>query len=555
MIESISIRNLGVIQNAELGFGSGFTAITGETGAGKTMVLTALDLVLGGRADSAAIRKGESSLFVEGIWRVNDNDLLSRLEELGAQPENGELIVNRSVLAEGRSRAAVSGASVPVGVLSGIAESLVAVHGQSEQLRLRSNSAQRQALDDFGGERLTGALTAYKNTYASYREIERRIERLRNLSSVDQKRAIELREFLAEFEKLKPSPNEDQEITERISKLSNVESLRQSALAAHEALSSEGDFDALGLTGVARRALENASKDDVELADYAARLREAGEILNEVSTALASYLESLDADPRALEALMGRKSELSAFCRKYAANLEELIQRVPAAQSELLDLESSDDQLEKLDQQFAATESQLAQAANALTEMRNQLANELENLVNEELSALAMAGANLKVQITKLGNFDSQGQDKVEFLLAAHPGAEPRPLGKGASGGELSRIMLAIELVLAGKQSPPTLIFDEVDAGVGGAAAVELGRRLKRLADATQVIVVTHLPQVAAFADTQIRVKKNLAGEFTATSVEVLDTESRVAELARMLSGNSDSEVARAHAMELLNTK
>ena len=555
MIESISIRNLGVIQQAQLSLGTGFTAITGETGAGKTMVLTALDLLLGGRADSSAIRNGESSLFVEGIWKLTDEELRKKLIELGAQMEADELIVNRSVSSEGRSRAAVSGASVPVGILSELAESLVAVHGQSEQIRLRSSAAQREALDDFGGAALKQCLVSYQASYQSYRELERRLQRLKNSTDEDSKRVIELNEFVSELQKLNPQPNEEIEVNERITKLSNIESLRQAALTAHEALSSEGEFDAVGLTGVARRALEHASADDSELAALAQSLQIAGETLSDVSTALASYLQNLDADPRELEELMNRKAALTAISRKYAGTISELLERLTSAQAELLDLESSDDQFEKLEQQFASLESQLAHAATELSKVRKSSALELSKRVNSELTALAMAGAALEIRFTELADFESHGLDKIEFLLAPHPGAEPRPLGKGASGGELSRIMLAIELVLAGKRPLPTLIFDEVDAGVGGSAAVELGRRLKALANSTQVIVVTHLPQVAAFADTQLRVKKNLAGEFTATSVEELSGDDRVEELARMLSGNADSEVARAHAKELLASK
>lgn len=552
MIEAISIRNLGVIQQAQLSLGPGFTALTGETGAGKTMVLTALDLVLGGRADTSAIRKGESLLFVEGIWQIEDPKLTEKLQELGADTSNSELIINRSVTAEGRSRAVVSGATVPVGVLAEIAQSLVAVHGQSEQLRLRSAAAQRQALDAFGGANLKTALDSYHLLFAQYQETKRRIERLENSTSADQRRLTELKEFLSDLEKLDPVPDEEQEISERILKLSNVEALRQVALAAHEALSSEGEFDAVGLIGVARRSLDSGASQDAVLGEYAQELTSALETAREVATKLASYLNDLEADPNQLEQLMQRKAAISAFCKKHQGQLNELLERKPAALAESLDLESGDEQLEKLEQQFAALESQLSHAANALTQQRQAAANSMTERVDQELAALAMAGSTLFVKVEPIADFEANGLDKIEFLLAAHPGAEPRPLGKGASGGELSRIMLAIELVLAGNDPLPTLIFDEVDAGVGGAAAVELGKRLKKLSESTQVIVVTHLPQVAAFADTQLRVQKNSAGEFTASSVEVLEFDARIAELARMLSGNESSEVALAHARELL---
>ena len=550
MIESISIRNLGVIESAQLELGPGFTALTGETGAGKTMVLSALGLLLGGRADATAVRSGASALFAEGCWRVADAELLARLESLGADVAAGELIVNRSVSAEGRSRAAVSGASVPISVLADIAQQLVAVHGQSDQIRLRSAAHQRAALDEFAGAELAVVLADYRQSYEAWRDTERRLDRIRNASATEAARASELRSFLQDLEKLNPEPGEDRTVVEQIDRLSNVEGLRSEAMSAHEALSSDvSDFDAIGLLGIARRSLEGAS--DPQLRELGQRLVEAGELVGDVSHELASYLVGLEADPARLEQLQQRRSDITQFCRRWGGELDELIARGPAASAELLDIDSGEDQIERLEQLYEAQYSQLGQAARALTATRRQAAVRLGAAVAEELRALAMAGASIEIQISEQG-FDSHGADRIEFLLAAHPGAEPRPLAKSASGGELSRVMLAIELVLAGDNALPTMIFDEVDAGVGGAAAVELGRRLRKLSESTQVIVVTHLPQVAAFADVQLRVSKDHSGGFTASSVERLEGEGRVLELARMLSGNPESEVAREHARELL---
>lgn len=550
MIESIAIRNLGVIEQAELDFGPGFTALTGETGAGKTMVLTALGLLLGGRADSGSVRTGANQLFVEGCWRQAAGKLTERLTELGAEIASDELLINRSVSTEGRSRAAVSGASVPISVLAELAGELVVVHGQSDQLRLRSASAQREALDSFGGEQLASALAAYQQTYRAWRETEARLERLRNASSADAVRAAELRAFLDDLERIKPEAGELQNAIERIERLSNIDSLRANATSAREALSGElGELDAYGLLGVARKQLEQSG--DSELAQLALTLGEAAELVRDVSGQLASYLAKLELDPAQLEQLQQRRAELSGFSKKYGADLEVLIERAAQAHAELIDLDSGDEQIERLEQLFEAQLAQLGAAAASLTAARKQAAAGLAEQVSAELSALAMSGARFGVAVAQQ-EFDSHGADRIEFLLAPHAGSEPRALAKGASGGELSRVMLAIELTLAGSQAVPTMIFDEVDAGVGGAAAVELGRRLKQLSQSTQVIVVTHLPQVAAFADTQLRVSKDSSGGFTASSVERLDADARVAELARMLSGTPESEVAREHARELL---
>ena len=550
MIERIAIRNLGVIEASELNLGSGFTALTGETGAGKTMVLTALDLLLGGRADSGSVRSGTNQLFVEGIWQLRDEKLRAELAELGADASD-EIIVNRTVSSEGRSRAAISGATVPVGTLAELAERLVAVHGQSEQLRLRSANAQREALDAFGGQEIANLLEQYRLAFDAWRDTDRRLERLKSATASDQARAEYLRNFLADMEKLDPQPGELVDIEEQINRLSNVEALRIAAATAHSAISAEdGGPDGLSLLGAARRSLE--SSGDPELMRMSEELSLQIDSLGEVSRNLASYLTDLEADPARLDQLQTRKAELNALCKRHGGDLGDLMARKPEAQAELLDLDSGEDQMEKLEQLLEGQLSQLAGVAGQLTAARRQAGVDFAAAVGTELANLAMAGARLEVQISDLPNFESHGADRIEILLAPHPGAAPRPLGKGASGGELSRIMLAIELVLADKQPLPTLIFDEVDAGVGGAAAVELGRRLQRLAENTQVIVVTHLPQVAAFAHHQIRIKKDSSGGFTVSSASEITGAERELELARMLSGNPESEVALQHARELL---
>ena len=329
--------------------------------------------------------------------------------------------------------------------------------------------------------------------------------------------------------------------------------MRKAAVNAHDALSAEDGLDALQLIAIARKAIE--SVNDSKLDQISKSLQEVAALTMDASSELASFLSNLEADPQQLESWLSRRADLISLERKYGKDLQELLDGMPALAAELLDLDSSDEQIEKLEAELSASHNELSLAAASLTRARQAASVILQAEVSQELAELAMAGANLVIQITPLSSFESHGQDKIEFLLSSHPGAEPRPLGKGASGGELSRIMLAIELVLASSQLLPTMVFDEVDAGVGGAAATQLGRRLQKLAESTQVIVVTHLPQVAAFATTQIRVSKSISGEITASSVEVLSPEQREIELARMLSGNPDSEVARAHARELLQTK
>ena len=552
MISSLTIRNIGVISSAELELSPGLTALTGETGAGKTMVLTALGLLMGDRADATMVRTGEKQLFVEGRIHGLKDELAGKLEELGAVLEDGELLVNRSVSSDGRSRAAISGASIPISQLSEVFEKLITVHGQSEQLRLRSPSAQRDALDAFSIE-VAAAHLSYIQVYRQYRELEARLERMRSASQADQYRIDRLKEQLLLIAKLDPQPGEIDALAQQIERLSNVESLRESAAKSHDALSSDEQLAASELVGISRKALE--SQSDPVLQDIYKRLAEVGALVSEVAIDLSSFLAALEADPEKLNQLLSRRAELISLERALGKGIEELLESLPSMHAELLDLDSSDEQIEKLEIQLEATLSQLAAAANALTQSRTAAAAEVSVRVSEELTQLAMGGASFEVRISPLSDYEQSGNDRVEFMLAAHPGAEPRPLSKGASGGELSRIMLALELVLASEKTLPTMIFDEVDAGVGGQAALELAKRLKKLSETTQVIVVTHLAQVAALADHQIRVSKDQFGAITMTSVAELTDQEREIEIARMLSGNPDSESALIHAKELLNSR
>jgi DNA repair protein RecN (Recombination protein N) len=556
LIEQIRIRDLGVISEATLDMGPGLTVLTGETGAGKTMVLNALGLLLGARSDASAIRKDQNQAFVEGRWLL-PKDALNRITEAGIEIEDGELLVSRSISSEGRSKATVSGRSVPVGVLTEIGEHLAVVHGQSDQIRLKSAAAQREALDQFAGSNLAKLLSEYEETYSAWKMAANRLAVLSTESSTRAREADEIRAAVEELTKLDPKPGEDQELSELAEKLTHLEELRIAAANAHEELSSESfedGRDAITSIGKARRALEQVSNHDPELEKLAEQLKEIGFSLNETAASISSYIAGLDSDGAAqLETVQSRRAELSAAMRKYGPSLEEVIAYLENSGSRLLDLDSSDEAIAKLALEEQHYSKQAHDLAEQITAIRTQAAAALSTAVTAELSALAMNGASLDVQVSRLNELSTHGIDQVALLLSAYPGAEPRPIGKGASGGELSRIMLAIEVVLAKSELAPTFIFDEVDAGVGGAAATEVGKRLAMLARNAQVIVVTHLPQVAAFANRHLRVLKSSTAEYTATDVVRLEGEQVVEELARMLSGLSESESGRSHAKELLD--
>ncbi|GAA1987207.1 DNA repair protein RecN [Microbacterium pumilum] len=556
MIEEMRLRDLGVIAEATLHIGRGFTAITGETGAGKTMVVTGLGMLLGQRADSGAVRSGAAQASVDGVWIVpEDGPVADRVREAGGTVEplgdgTAELFVGRSVSSEGRGRATVGGRAAPAGVLADLADELVVVHGQSDQLRLRSAVAQRDALDRFGGDDVQSARATYRDAYERWRVIDRELTDLTTDRDVRAAEAEQLRSQLAEIEQAAPQPGEDAELTVRAERLANVEELRLAAAAAHDALSGDGEVpDAGSLLAEARRVLERAS--DPALTDLAAVAADLGYRTADLAAALAGYLADLDeTGPHELAAVEERRAVLTALARVHGS-LGEAIAVLETGSARLAELDDDGDRVERLTRERDAAASVLDGAAEALTAARTSAAERLGTAVTAELRDLAMPDARLSVAVSP-GAETASGRDDVAFLLSPHSGADPRPVSRGASGGELSRVMLAIEVVIATTDPVPTFVFDEVDAGIGGAAAIEVGRRLARLAEASQVIAVTHLAQVAAFANNHLSVVKASDGSVTASDVRRLEGPDREAEMARLLSGLTDSASALTHARELL---
>jgi DNA repair protein RecN (Recombination protein N) len=557
VIEEIRIRDLGVISEAVLPLGPGFTAITGETGAGKTMVVTALGLLRGERSDSATVRKGSDAAWVEGRWSLAQPEAISEVvSEAGGVLDDDELLLGRSVSSEGRSRAVVGGRSTPVSVLADLGDRLVAVHGQSDQVRLRSTSAQREALDRFAGSRFAEVLAEYEHAYKRWRANVAELERITATADARAREAEDLRISISEIEAVAPQPGEDVSLTELVERLMNTEDLRLATAQAREALSSEegDDADALVRVDLAKRTMEKMANVDPVLAGLAEHLTQLSFELHDVVGKLSSHLANLEGDgERDLDAIQQRRAEIATLMRKYGPSLDEVLQVMDTGGRRLLELENDTERIDELSAEVAADHALVQRTAEALHVMRVEAAIKLSEAVTVELSALAMPDAQLHVAVTQVNELTLAGCDTVELLLRPHPGSDPRPIAKSASGGELSRIMLALEVVIAGVDSVPTFVFDEVDAGVGGAAAIEIGRRLAALAESAQVIVVTHLAQVAAFASNHLRVVKDTSGEVTESSVQALSGEDRVAEMARLLSGLPDSESGLAHARELLS--
>ncbi|MGW9629020.1 DNA repair protein RecN [Microbacterium sp. NPDC055521] len=556
MIVEMRIRGLGVIDDAVLPLGAGFTAVTGETGAGKTMVVTGLGLLLGARADSSAIRAGAAQASVAGVWMVPQHGSVADIVtdaggDLEPAGDAAELYVSRTLSAEGRSRASVGGRPAPAGVLASLAEELVVVHGQSDQLRLRSAAAQRDALDRFGGEQISSARAEYRQCFTRWRELDAEIAELTENRDRRAAEAALLREQLAEIEQLDPQPGEDVELNERAERLANSEELRLSASVARSALSSEeGDPDVVALLAEARRSLERSA--DPKLAEISDTLADLGYRAADLAQQLSGYLADLDeSGPHELAAVEERRAALGGLIRQHGS-LDDALHVWQTGSLRLAELDDDGDRIERLSAEADSARDALDDAAMALTEVRTAAAVRLSAAVTDELHALAMPDATLEVRVSP-GAESTHGRDDVAILLAPHPGAEPRSVSKGASGGELSRVMLAIEVVIAGTDPVPTFVFDEVDAGIGGAAAIEVGRRLAQLARNSQVIAVTHLAQVAAFANNHLSVVKSNDGAVTASSVTRLDGAEREAEMARLLSGLTDSDAALTHARELLS--
>lgn len=551
------MQDLGVIADAVLPLGPGFTAITGETGAGKTMVVTGLGLLLGQRADSGAVRAGAAQASVAGVWIVPTTGAVADIvTDAGGDLEpldddRGELYVSRTLNAEGRSRASVGGRAAPAGVLSALADELVVVHGQSEQLRLRSAAAQRDALDRFGGAPIAAAFSTYSSAFARWRELDAEIIEITENQDRRAEEAQRLREALALIEATEPEAGEDVLLAERSERLSNAEELRLAASLAHNALSSEsGEADASALVADARRNLERAA--DPALAEISGGIADVGYRITDLAVQLSAYLADLDeTGPHELAAVEERRAALSTLIRAHGS-LDEALEVWQTGSARLAELDDDSDRLERMRTERDDARAALDGAATALTAARTEAAVRLGLAVTDELHALAMPDARLEVAVRE-GTESTHGRDDVAILLAPHPGAEPRSVAKSASGGELSRVMLAIEVVIAGTDPVPTFVFDEVDAGIGGAAAIEVGRRLARLAETSQVIAVTHLAQVAAFASNHLSVVKANDGAVTASSVRRLEGEEREAEMARLLSGLTDSDAAITHARELLS--
>ncbi len=563
-LEEISIRNLGIIEQSELELGRGLNVLTGETGAGKTMILTALSLVLGGKSDSALVRHGSDRLIASAQFFIPQSTALD-LEEVDAQLEERSLIITRTVNADGKSKAVCGGVTVPAGTLASITSPLIEIHGQSANAQIVKPARQRELLDRFGGAELRNVLHTYQEFYYNYLELKTRISTMRASANKRDGEIAELENFLAAWTKLKAVRSEVSATDSEINRLSSVEELRIASSGALSILDEE-ESGALTLLHSARRFLEAAKGKDQYLEAIAERVAESLYILDDASTELASYATALEADPQRLDALNERKAEVNLFIKRWGgagSPDEELIllaAKAKRAREAIADLEGGDERIAELEVELETLKKSLLEAAIYLSNTRKTFAQKLSNAVTKEIQELAMPHTQFFTIVEppdysstlKESDFTTVGCDEISMQIQGQKDGPKIALGKGASGGEMSRIMLGLEVVIAKTHPVGTYIFDEVDAGVGGKAAIEVGKRLHTLAQSAQVIVVTHLPQVAAWADTHFVVRKSDDGSVIQSGVAKLAPADRVEEIARMLAGLEESVSAREHAAELL---
>jgi len=559
-LTELSIRSLGVIESAEIEFAPGLTVLTGETGAGKTMVLTALGLILGAKSDADFVRHGADRLSVSARFSV-PSSLQDMATELGAEIESGELLVTRQVTNQGKSKVLLGGLPSTATAIAELGSELVEIHGQSTSGRITKPAVVRDLLDSFANNQ--ELLQKYQERYRAFIELAQRIKELKATLADRDREIAALQEFAKEFEKVSPQENELFDVENEISRLSSVETISAEVTSALTSLSDE-EFSALNALGSARKSLDSLRDKDSELDLIIDRYLDAQYAVQESASELSRYLASLEANPSRFEFLQQRKSEITALLKKFGKgsdrneSYENLLAEGTDTAARLKDLQGGDARITEMENESRAIFEQVKEFGIQVTQSRLKASEKLSASITGELSALSMPHAEVLFEVST-GSVDSvstysvSGADEVRILFRSHSAGSLLPVGKAASGGELSRVMLAIEVVLAGAKSIGTYIFDEVDAGVGGKAAVEIGRRLAQLAKKSQVIVVTHLAQVAVWADTHVVVAKSEDGLVVKSGLRAVSGEERTVEIARLLSGQEESVSAREHAAELLN--
>jgi DNA repair protein RecN (Recombination protein N) len=543
MLQFLRVRNFALIDQLELTFEEGFNLLSGETGAGKSIIVDALGLLAGSKATAEMIRGGENRAVVEAIF---ESDLKSELDRLGLDSESTEIIIRREISSDDRNRVYINNQPSTVSALRELAPCLLDIHGQHEQQTLLDNASQLTLIDTFADS--ASLASKVRDLFVTTQAAESELAEL----AAEHARKLERLDLLSfqhdEIQKADPRPGETDNVRERLSVLSNAGKLVEAATRGHEALY-ESETSVLSILSQTQRSLRDASQHDARLQPIVEQTEAARISIQDIAYSLRDYADQVDADPQELERLQARLSDLERLHRKYGPDLLDYLQKV---RREMDSIGLTESKKEELQQKIAALKEQYASVAASLSKKRRTASKKLETAVERELKSLAMPHARFTVGWKDVVPGRANGLDSPELLISANPGEDPRPLEKIASGGELSRVMLALRTVLAVDRTHKTLVFDEVDAGIGGKAAETVGQKIKELSARYQILCVTHLAQIAAFADHQYRIEKQVANGRSVTRVDQLKGEARVEELARMMSGTRVTDAARQHVKELL---
>ncbi|MFM1986650.1 MAG: hypothetical protein RIS18_867 [Actinomycetota bacterium] len=571
MINDLRIQNIGVIEDVSLEMSKGFTVLTGETGAGKTMILTAFQMVVGEKVDSSLVRANEKTAIVEAFIELpNKKNIKYRLEELDIAVEDGGFLLSRTITREGRGKIVLGGRSIPTSVLEELTQNAITIHGQGDQVLLNKSTYQRELIDQFAGSDHLELINKYQIKYQELLATKKKLDELKKLGSQNQIRISQLQESINELSEANLEVDEEITLNERINLINNSEDIFESLALADTLLNGgeDGSASIVSSLSQARKSLDAAagkSERITSLRDHLSNLEiEVANLARDVNRDLAS----LDRDPATIDKLESRRALIKKLLIKYGPTSKDAISKIEIYKNELLDIEDLPGAIEKTENEVEKVKAELSVLAQKIHDNRLASSTQISKSIENELKSLSIPNAKFEVVIetqednqglvVKIDNkdqklhFDGFGVDQISFDFSANPGQPLRPISKVASGGEMSRIMLAIELVFSKNVDSKTMIFDEVDAGIGGAAAIEVGKRLQTLAKHHQIVVVTHLPQVAAFADKHLKVEKSATGNVTTSTVTELDQKSRVTEIARMMAGIEESTSALEHARELL---
>ena len=571
MINDLRIQNIGVIEDVSLEMSKGFTVLTGETGAGKTMILTAFQMVIGEKVDSNLVRANEKTAIVEAFIQVpDDKEIRNRLEELDISIEDGGTQLSRTIAREGRGKIILGGRSIPNSALEELTQSSITIHGQGDQVLLNKSSYQRELIDQFAGEKHQNQLISYQAEFTKFTVLKKKLEELKKAGTQNALRISQLQESVKELTEANLEIDEEVTITERVNLINNSEDIFES-LALADKLLNGGEDSASSITNSinqARKSLDSAAAKSERIASLRDQIANLEIEISTVARDVNRDLASLDRDPATIDKLESRRALIKKILVKYGPTSKEAIEKIAIFKSELAENEDLPTAISNVEKELVSVIKDLSSIGQLLHDNRVKAATDISKSIEKELKSLSIPNARFQVGIEtsedpaglniKLDgknqtlHFDNYGVDQITFEFSANPGQPLRPISKVASGGEMSRIMLAIELVFSQSVAAKTMIFDEVDAGIGGAAAIEVGKRLQALAKHHQIVVVTHLPQVAAFADKHLKVEKSASGNVTTSSVTELDQKARVTEIARMMAGIEDSTSALEHARELL---